>query len=179
MDPIIGGALISGGGDFLSNFMGGLFGKSEADKDRKIQRTIFQHQQGLAEGLAGTDIARMLDQLPMRDRLQFLLTARMGMPSQPMKYNTSGAVPGTGSPGINQADLNAQITGYQPGQGGTGNSKVALERLLAMLGYGGSGPYAGKPLLYPKQPKAKPQYAGGGAGYNPYLPGQSKMGALT
>lgn len=143
IDPLTGAAIGAG-----INFLGGLFGggsqEDMARMDAATRERIAQMQ--TREGQRQYNISQFgnvlqqLEQLPMRDRISYLVSQRLGMaPSafQPRDiYNpgTSATTPQMG--GLDLAQYQRAASAYQPGMGGTGQVADAYRTMGTDLGYG-------------------------------------------
>lgn len=110
-------------------------------QNQQILQQLMQWQraQGLAEAGVAGNAQRDIEKLPLRDQLQYMLQARMGLPQQQMSYQR-GALPMSGSnaPDINQQFNQAQAN-YKPGLGGVDMTGKVQHQLMNSLGYGDNG----------------------------------------
>lgn len=137
----VGSGLFSGLGGMMSNE------NEERTKNRNLQRIMstlqlleqmreFNRTQGLAEGQTAIGVQKQIEQLPMRDRLYYNLSARMGLPVNQLSYDTSKFSPVTNSSADPMKQYNQAQSGYNAGAGGVDMSGNVQKQLLGSLGYG-------------------------------------------
>lgn len=140
-------ALAAGSGLFSG--LGSLTGNEneERTKSRNLQRIMstlqlleqmreFNRTQGLTEGQTAVGLQKDIEKLPMRDRLYYNLSARMGLPVDQLSYNTGSFSPVTSHSADPGKLWNQAQAGYTPGAGGVDLTGKVQNQLMGSLGYG-------------------------------------------
>lgn len=189
IDPVTGSLILGG-----INLLGGLFGGGDAPEDKspetarirgeydryiaELQAREAQRQYNISQAQG---VTRQLEQLPMRDQINYLVSQRLGMAPSEFRprdlYNpsTSARTPELG--GLDLAQYRQRAGAYQPGMGGLDPVYEMYQTMGADLGYGNEplmdqrGVFGGNRNPGPGQLTydASPPQSGMG-GYNPHAP---------
>jgi hypothetical protein len=144
INPLLGAGIAGAAG--IAQGIGNILG-SKAQTN--IQKGALKQQEMTANTEEANTIARQMQLSPLRDKANYALTARTGMPTaqfNPLNYGAAGnSTPNLG--GIDQNALNQKLAAYTPGAGGSGTTDAVNQAILTRLGYGTPGQRTGQSNL--------------------------------
>lgn len=125
----------------IAQALGVGIGASGQAKAANRQAALQERGVRQSEGEGAMNAARRQSQMPMVDKAQYMVNARLGMPPAQFRpndiYNRTQGAPNMG--GLPPGFYEDALREYKPGSGGTSREQQVIEQYLSTLGYGLGG----------------------------------------